>query len=157
MPVFERIINLSVQGNTVFRYLSEPSHFLELCRNLVAISDIQRHVPDSTVFKWTAKLFDVRFDGDAELKSTRYDYQLDLQIRGGLRGNLIWRLHPTDAETVVALWAEYVLPEPLLKKHDTDSVHRHIEESMAWMLTRLKTVLEGGEVGVTQTYGTTVS
>lgn len=139
MPVFEKTINLNVPATTAFRYLSDPANLLELCPNIVEISDIQRHIPDSAKFNWITKLLGVRFEGEAELRQTRHDQQIDAHFWGGLRGEATIEIHP---DTLLILKLDYALPTPLLKKHREDVILWQFEHSVDCALASLKTLLE---------------
>ena len=142
MPVIEKNIILNAPPKTVFHYLSEPTHFLELCPNIIEISDLQQHSPGKAQFKWIVKMVGVRFEGQAELKHVHQNQQIDVHFWGGIRSNLIWRLQPLDEDTVLKIEVDYTPPPPLLKKHDENTVLLQVEDSVALMLNSLKTSLE---------------
>lgn len=142
MPIFEKTINLNVPATTVFHYLTDPACLLEMCPNIIEISDIQRHTPSSTKFNWIARLLGVRFEGEAELKQTHHDQQLNSHFWGGLRGNAIIQLHPSDEGILLRVELDYTLPPPLLKKHREDVILWQFEHSVDCALASLKTLLE---------------
>jgi polyketide cyclase/dehydrase/lipid transport protein len=141
MPVVKRNTSLNVSAELTFRYLSDPSYFTEFCSNVVEVNDVQRHTPGKTKFAWVYKMMDVRILGEAEVKETKHNQQLDVHFWGGIRGSITWRLQPLSEGTLVEIELDYVIPEPLLKKHSEDTISNQNEHDVQDMLTNLKTHL----------------
>jgi hypothetical protein len=147
MPVIEKSINLNVPTASAFRYLSQVTHIVNLCPNLIEIDNLQRHSPDVMQFAWIFKMCGVRFEGTAEIKQTHHDQQIDIYFRGGIHGHMTWQFQPLDGNTLLEMRLDYVLPVPLLKKHTEDTILWQNEQSVEAMLTRLKTHLETSVTG----------
>jgi hypothetical protein len=151
MPVIEKNIILNIPPETVFHYLSEPTHFLELCPNIIEISDLQRHSSGKAQFKWIVKLVGVRFEGPAELKHIHQNQQIDVHFWGGIRGSLTWQLQPWNEGVLLETTVDYTLPTPLLKKHTEDEILRQNEHAVELMLNGLNDLLQAPvEVSVDQ-------
>jgi uncharacterized membrane protein len=142
MPVIERNISLHVPAEMAFRYLSEPTHLPELCPSLIEVNDLQQHSPGSVQFTWLFKMSGVRFEGEAEVKHTHHNQQVDIHFWGGIRGNLMWRLQPSDEGILLETTVDYTLPTPLLKKHTEDEILRQNEYAIESMLTGLYDLLQ---------------
>lgn len=143
MPVIERSVTLNVPVETVFRYLSEPTRLPEICSDVTAIHDVQRHSIHSTQFRWTCKMKGVYFEGRGDLRDTRHDHQLDLQTTGGIVAHVTWHLDTAgEGKTLLRMHVDYTLPAPLLKKAPSEVIVASNERTVAEMLNTIKALVE---------------
>jgi uncharacterized protein YndB with AHSA1/START domain len=141
MPVIEKNINLKVSVESVVRYLSDPSHLTEYCRNMIEVSDVERQIPGAGKFTWVYKMMGVRTFGEAEFHETKHNQQLVVRFWGGVQGSLIWQFKPLDTGTLLEVKCDYITPPPLLKKHTEDAILHQNEHAVEHMLINLKTLL----------------
>lgn len=142
MPVIKRNIALKVPAEVAFRYLSDPSHFTEVCLNVIEISDVQRHPAGEVTFTWVSMMTGVRIFGEAEIIAIKHDEALSIGFRGGIHGQFVWHIQPVADGIRLEIEVNYVTPAPLLKKHSEKVILHQNEAAVEAMLTHLKTTLD---------------
>lgn len=142
MPVLERHISLKVPIESVFQYLGDPAHFMNLSPDSLEIREVRRQSPASVKFAWVYKMMGIRLFGEAELNETLHGRQLDLRFWGGMHGSIVWQLQTGNEGTILHLRLEYMVPAPLLKKHTEEMICQQNEMAVEQLLGNLKARLE---------------
>jgi uncharacterized membrane protein len=142
MPVIENTIVLHAPVEKVFRYLIDPIHLPEFCSDVSTVNVVQHYDANDTQFAWSAKMVGVHFEGMATVKNLGHNERIEIHFWGGLKGSVVWLMHPKGQDTELIMSFEYTAPQPLVRKHRPETLIEYNQAVIEDSLQILKTLLE---------------
>jgi len=116
MAKVEKAATVNVPIERIFRYINEPSNWLEFWPSLMEITDVQSLPNGGYSGSWVYKMAGMRFKGAGEYTSVVPNKWLVIETKGGVRSTITWSFRSQGNKTRVSLTIEYKVPIPLLGK-----------------------------------------
>jgi uncharacterized protein YndB with AHSA1/START domain len=126
----------------VFPLISTPKYVSRLLPGKAQISDVESLPMGGWRYRWMREFLGVRFEGGALVTVSAYAHKLMVRRAGGLVVTEVWTLQPDDEGTRVTLACDFVLPPPLLQKHERDDIYAGFVQDVEQTLTNLCTLVE---------------
>ena len=116
MAKIERATTVNIPVERIFRYINEPSNWLEFWPSLIEITDLQSLPNGGYSGTWVYKMAGMLFKGKGEYTSVSPNKWLVIKTKGSIRSTMTWTFRSWGNKTRVFLTIEYKVPIPLLGK-----------------------------------------
>ena len=123
----------------IFRYINEPSNWLEFWPSLMEITDVQSLPNGGYSGRWVYKMLGMTFKGTAKYTEMVPNQWLVIETAGGIGSTITWTFRSKENRTRVTLTIEYKVPIPLLGKLAEAIIVKMNEQEGDLMMAHLQT------------------
>lgn len=142
MVTVSESIFIDADIETVFRYLDDPYHHVEVTPSLVEVRNVKPLENGGKRADHTYRMAGVSLDGELIEVIHEPNRRLNFELQGQLEGELDLRFSEENAGTRVSYAATYQLPGRVLSRVAEPFVRRYNQRELQTTLQNLKDRLE---------------
>jgi uncharacterized membrane protein len=142
MVKITRSVSIHAPVDTVFDYMSDPTHLPEIWPSMVEIKDVQPSASGGKDFGWVYKMAGMRFDGASQTVEQIANQRVVMKSVKGIESTFRWTYKSEDGGTKLTVEVEYNVPIPLLGKVAEAFILKQNEHEAEVLLANLKARME---------------
>ncbi len=146
MVTVSESIYVHAPPETVFEYLDDPYHHVEVTPSLVEVRNVESLENGGKRADHTYRMAGVSLDGELVEVLHERPQRLNFELRGGLEGEIDLRITPERSGTRVSYAATYELPGRVLSRVAEPFVRRYNKRELQTTLENLRDRLEVASV-----------
>lgn len=150
MVTISESLHIRAAPDTVFAYLDDPYHHVEITPSLIEVRNVESLDNGGKRADHTFRMAGVSLDG--ELVEMIHDppNRLNFELRGQLEGELDFRIASESSGSRVSYAATYTLPGSVLTRVAEPFIRRYNERELQTTLENLRDRLEVGEYATSE-------
>lgn len=142
MVTVSESIHIDASVESVFRYLDDPYHHVEVTPSLVEVRNVKPLENGGKRADHTYRMAGVSLDGELVEMIHEDNQRLHFELRGQLEGELDLRMTAEDGGTRLSYAATYELPGRVLSRVAEPFVQRYNQRELRTTLHNIKDRLE---------------
>jgi uncharacterized membrane protein len=128
--------------DTVYGYLTDPTHLPEIWPSLVEITDVHSLPNGGHSNHWKYKMGGIRLEGTSEDVEHVVNERIVSKTKGGVDSTQTWMVEPLGEDTKVTFKVDYTVPIPVLGKLAEAAIVKLNDHEGDATVANLKTMLE---------------
>lgn len=145
MVTISESLHIRAAPETIFTYLDDPYHHVEITPSLVEVRNVESLDNGGKRADHTFRMAGVSLDGELVEIIHEPPNRLNFELRGQLEGELDLRMVPEESGSRVSYAATYSLPGSVLSRVAEPFIRRYNERELRTTLENLRDRLEVGD------------